>query len=144
MEGYGMDARLGWCALVLWAAVVPSVAAGDRAIYRCEIDGQLTFSDRPCAPAAQPYELDPKSANTYQAPAVRQASSLPSSDAPAAKAKRDAVAESKKHKETCERLALRLKEIRSKQRAGYTAEQGERLQATQERLKSQFRLARCG
>jgi hypothetical protein len=134
-----MDARLGWCVLALWA--VSPVMASDRAIYRCEIDGQLTFSDRPCSPAAKTYELDAKNANTYQAPPLQQPSPPALRKAPATQ---NAIADLKKHKETCERLALRLKEVRSKQRTGYTAEQGERLKADQERLKSQFRLARCG
>jgi hypothetical protein len=134
-----MGARLGWCVLALWAA--SPVMASDRAIYRCEIDGQLTFSDRPCAAAAQTYELDVKNANMYQAPPLQQTRPTAPRKTPATK---DAVADLQKHKETCERLALRLKEIRSKQRGGYTAEQGERLKAAQERLKSQFRLARCG
>lgn len=45
-----------FCGLVL--ALVALVAhAGE--IYRCEHGGQLTYSDRPCAPAARPAPLPP-------------------------------------------------------------------------------------
>jgi hypothetical protein len=130
-----------WIYGLLLAGFVPTgVVADGRVIYRCEIDGLVTFSDRPCSPAATIYQ--PDSMNTYEAPPSLPASReqpaprIPKKDVPPA-------ADLAKHKQTCERLAQDLKYIRSKLRAGYKASEGEKLKARQERVKSQLRMARC-
>lgn len=134
-----------WMALVVVAGFISSAAYGQsRAVYRCELDGQLIFSDRPCAPSAQMQRLEATPINVYEAP--DQPASLPrASPAPSRnKPTEDPAAELDKRKQTCERLALGLRETRSKLRAGYKPSQGEKLKARQERLKAQMRIARCG
>jgi hypothetical protein len=138
-------------ACVIWLATICAVSAcasrvfadNGRAIFRCELNGVPTFSDRPCASAAESYEPDPIATNTYEPPpshlGTRRAPVKPS---PRKRAAAPAV-DPDKHKETCARLAERLKDTRSKQRAGYKAREGERLKERQARLKSQLRLARC-
>jgi len=39
------------------AAVLLSVSAGAKPVYKCEEGGQITFTDQPCAPGAQAAEL---------------------------------------------------------------------------------------
>jgi hypothetical protein len=132
-----------WISAICAASVYPGgvSAATGRAIFRCDLNGVPTFSDRPCASAAERYEPDPIATNTYEppptAPAPSPAALKPSSRKTAAPAAPD------KHKETCERLAQGLKDTRAKQRAGYKAKEGERIKERQARLKSQLRLARC-
>lgn len=140
-----MRVLLGFCALAIGAAAIPpSTLASDRAIYRCEVNGQLTFSDRPCAPAAQRYEIDPADVNTYEAPVVSRAPRPSRAKRQVTRSNSDSLTQLAKQKQTCERLARGLKDIRSKMRAGYKVGEGEKLKARQQKLKSQLRLARCG
>jgi hypothetical protein len=138
-------ACLTWVVALCAVSVYPGSASADngRVIFRCELNGVPTFSDRPCASAAEHFEPDPIATNTYDPPpshtGTRRAAVKPGSRKRAAAPAIDP----NKHKETCERLAERLKDTRSKQRAGYKAREGERLNERQARLKSQLRSARC-
>jgi Domain of unknown function (DUF4124) len=38
-------------------ALIFSVSAGAKPVYKCEEGGQITFTDRPCAPDASPLAL---------------------------------------------------------------------------------------
>ena len=116
--------------------------ADTRAIYRCEVNGVPVFSDRPCAPAAVEVELDPTAMNSYEPPPASAARPTKKSREVSRRAE-DPVATLQKRKETCERLGQRLRDIRSKMRAGYKASEGEKLKERQRRLSSQFRSARC-
>jgi hypothetical protein len=130
-------------AAVCAVSVCPSIASADssRAIFRCELNGVPTFSDRPCAAASSRYEPDPIATNTYDPPPIRP--SPPAPVKPSSAKPTSPAADSSNHKETCERLARGLKETRSKLRAGYKAGEGERIKERQARLKSQLRQARC-
>lgn len=120
----------------------PASAADSRAIYRCEIDGIAVFSDRPCAPSAAQVDLDSAKMNTYEAPPIPTRAATPKPRT-AARKESDPAAELQKHKDTCDRITQRLKDIRSKMRTGYKASEGERLKERQKRLSSQLRSARC-
>ncbi len=39
------------------AALIWSVSAGAKPVYKCEEGGKITFTDRPCAPGASPMTL---------------------------------------------------------------------------------------
>jgi hypothetical protein len=118
-------------------------AAGDAvSIYKCEVGGVLTFSDRPCSPQAELHEVDETTVNTYDPPPI----------APTAKPKttvrkpesRRADAQQDKRAETCARVTRSMKDVRSKMRTGYSAKEGERLRDRLAKLKDQQRESRCG
>lgn len=112
-------------------------------IYRCEIGGTITFSDRPCDAGAQRYEPDISRLSTYTPPRV---STVPPAarvaERPARKGGSIAAAQAK-HAAECARLRANLKELRSKMRAGYRAKEGERLRQRQSTLQARLRAARC-
>lgn len=125
-----------------------SAYAGGKTIFRCELDGVPTYSDRPCAAAAEPYALDENvSAREAAEPPASSNSVHPERRAGSGAIEGRAPSESKsamaKRARTCARLAQALKDIRAKYRAGYTATQGERLKKRQEMLKSKLRNAQC-
>lgn len=134
--------------LVLLASIggVCETVAAERsaaAVYRCHINGVLTFTDRPCGPVAELHELDTSQINTFEASALPK-TPRPAAGKPKRKQNRPAQAiDPAKRAQTCERLTQSLKEVRSKMRAGYKASEGERLKERQAKLKSQLRLARC-
>lgn len=115
-----------------------------RQIYRCHVDGVLTFSDRPCASDAEPYEVDSSALNTFEPPPVRPATIKPATQPKRAKKSAGSAVDLKKHKEKCERLVRGLKDLRAKQRSGYKASEASRLKDRETKLKSQLREARCG
>ena len=131
-------AFLAITAATAWAAerVAPS-------IYKCELDGVMTFSDRPCGGAAELHIPGETAINTYAAPPVassreRSARKPSTRRAPVRTDRAEA-----KRAESCATYARNLKEIRSKMRAGYTAKEGERLRARQEKLRESQRSAKC-
>lgn len=128
------------CVLLTAAFYGVSADAGSSAaIYRCEIDGVPTFSDRPCGGLAQLHELDLGKLNTHAPPAVR-----PSTEKPPSAKRAASVANAAKQAEICARLARDLREVRAKYRSGYSAKEGERLNEREAKLKAQLRSARCG
>ncbi len=118
-------------------------ATNARAIYRCEVAGVLTFSDRPCQTGAEPYELDAKALNTFEPP-PRSASPRTAAGRTVKTRQSAAGPDAAKRKEQCERWAQGLRELRARQRSGYTAREGARLEEREAKLKSQLREARCG
>jgi hypothetical protein len=111
-------------------------------IYKCEVGGVLTFSDRPCSPQAELHELDGTAVNTYDAPPVAPSKSKPRSAARKTISSR-ADAQPDKRTEVCARVGRSMKEVRSKMRAGYSAKEGERLRERLAKLKAQGRESRC-
>jgi hypothetical protein len=131
-------------AMIVGAGLVSGAAMGQsRSVFRCEQDGQQIFSDRPCAPSATLQPLDAP-ANVYEAPVFRDTPVPAPRTRPKASADTDPAADLERRRQTCERLALSLRETRSKLRAGYKPSQGEKLKDRQARLKAQMRIARCG
>jgi hypothetical protein len=116
-------------------------AAKTAAIYKCEIDGVPTFSDRPCGGAANLAQLDLGKINIHEA----QARPEPTVERPPApKRKPAARIDATKRAETCARLAQSLKEVHAKLRSGYSAKERGRLKDREAKLKSELRLAQCG
>lgn len=130
--------------IVVGSACVAAPAERNAvAVYRCHIDGVLTFSDRPCDAAAQRHAIDTEGINTSVAPAMPKSSGKPAKQPRQRKSGSTLEPDPKKQAQICERLAQSLKDIRSKMRAGYKASEGERLKDRQAKLKNQLRLARC-
>ena len=130
-------------------AFIVSFHVGDASagspIYRCELNGVKTFSDRPCAADSSEYVPDDQRVSTVKVEHV--AAPIPSR--PATRAKRSApgtgsiAADQLKHKKDCARIDRSLGEIRSKMRAGYDAKQGERLRERQRKLTLDRREKKC-
>jgi len=124
------------------AAAESSKAAG-RPIYRCQIDGVTTFSDRACGDTIEVYKLEMDNA----AQPVRKAETPPRAAGPkvpppkrraqpqeAAKARSD---------ESCARLNATLENLKSRLRAGYTAKEGEQLNARLAEAEERRRVQKC-
>jgi hypothetical protein len=135
------------CAVLLFAgAGLPlngqKAAADAVSIYKCEVGGVLTFSDRPCGPQAELHQLDDAVVNTYDAPPVVPRTSKPKAAAKQSTSHR-ADSHQAKRAETCARVGRSMKEVRSKMRSGYSAKEGERLRERLAKLKDQQRGSRC-
>src|SRR5688572_2697192 len=137
--------------LVVLAAIAVIVsfhaarASAASPIYRCEMNGVKTFSDRPCAADSSEYVPDDQRVSTVKVEHV----AAPIQPRPAKRAKRSApgkssiAADQLKHKEDCARIDRSLGEIRSKMRAGYDAKEGERLRDRQRKLTLDRRGMKC-
>jgi hypothetical protein len=119
-----------------------SARADAESIYKCDVGGVLTFSDRPCSPKAELHELDDAAVNTYEALPIPASTSKPKAAGKKTLSRR-ADPQSDKRAETCARLGRSMKEARSKMRTGYSAKEGERLRERLAKLKDQQREAKC-
>ena len=133
-----------WIATVLLVLLCAFEAFASDGLYRCEKDGKIVLTDRPGTDAdCRPLKVS--SSNTFQAPPT-------AAKKPAASKKQVAVErrsaesiadEQMKAKQRCERLQLRLDEIATKMRNGYTLQQGERLNERKRSLEAQQKIERC-
>jgi hypothetical protein len=119
--------------------------AGVRPIYRCEVQGQSVFSDRPCGIDASAYEADTARVSiTQSVPAVPVVAAPTKESKPATRRRGSAGGnEVARHAAACERIDTGLREIRARMRAGYSAKQGERLKERQQELQARRRVSRC-
>lgn len=128
------------------AAEGSEAASAARPIYRCEIAGVATFSDRPCGPVVRPYEagsgLSVLESSTPVAPGKAAARARPASSDIVA-APESAPAASAARAEACRRLQRSLRKIAAQLRAGYKVKQGERLREQRRELEAQRRARRC-
>jgi hypothetical protein len=113
------------------------------AVYRCHINGVLTFSDRPCRTPSEVQEIDTDGINTSETPAVPKASGKSRKKTQAQRSGSGKASDPAKAAQACDRLTQSLRDIRSRMRGGYKASEGERLKEQQAKLKNQLRLARC-
>ena len=132
-------------ATTLIASLHVATAIAASPIYRCEVSGITTFSDRPCAADSSEYVPDDQRVSTVKVEHVPAATQT----RPATRAKRSApgktsiAADQLKHKEECARIDRSLGEIRSKMRAGYDAKEGVRLRERQRKLTLDRREKKC-
>jgi hypothetical protein len=134
---------------LLLAALAGAHATADdsggagRPIYRCNSDNGVTFSDRPCAAAAEVY-ASATPLNTFEPPKVEPRPRPAATNRPREAAGFDGQRNDQaKLAEKCQRIQQSLRDIRSKMRAGYTAREGERLRERQAKLEEQRRSAKC-
>jgi len=138
-------------AMLLIAASISmhTTAWADATVFRCEVSGVLTFSDRPCGPDAQVHEPDNTRVSTFVAPPLADPPTKLSRVSAKAARRDDAkqtesiAALQAKHKERCVRIERSLRDIRSKMRAGYDAKQGERMKDRQRKLNQERRDEKC-
>jgi hypothetical protein len=113
-------------------------------VYRCTVGGVTTYSDRPCAPDAAPYQPDTSRVSTYDPPPVspKATPAPPARTAPARKhgSRGD---DQVRHAAACERLQNSLREVAARMRSGYNVKQGEQLRARKAKLEQQRRAEKC-
>jgi hypothetical protein len=113
-------------------------------IYRCELDGAITFADRPCGVDAKKYEPDTTRVSEFKSVPVSHESSVHIQSRPPHSRVSPSIAESQTaHAEECRRIHDSLSAVRSKMRAGYTAKEGERLKEREQKLNASRRAKRC-
>ena len=113
-------------------------------VYRCTVGGVTTFSDRPCAPEAVPYQPDTSRVSTYDPPPASrtQAPAQPPPESPTRR--RDASdADQVRRAAACDRIRSSLRDVAARMRAGYDVKQGERLRERKAQLERQRRAQKC-
>ena len=114
-------------------------------IFRCKLEGVVTFSDRPCGADAQTYQPNTSRVSEYEpVPAAltahAQKTSAPEKHTRAAPSIAEVQA---KHAADCMRIRDSLGAVRDKMRAGYNAKQGELLKDRERKLNESRRAKRC-
>jgi hypothetical protein len=135
-------ARLVCVAFAAWSVA----ASSNSAIYRCEAEGVITFSDRPCDASARQYAPDSSRISTYEAPAVRHSESGRKQKNPRkshGSTRGTAVNSQAKRAAACDKVRNALKDIRARMRAGYGAKEGERLREREQTLRARWRTDKC-
>lgn len=129
--------------LAHWLAA--SIASADSAIYRCEVDGVMTYADRPCGERSAAHVPDASLVSTYDAPVVKNTGSPKTRARPKRRAatSESIAAAQVEHAQECERIDTSLRDVRSRMRAGYNTKQGERLKERYSKLNAKRRSQRC-
>jgi hypothetical protein len=112
-------------------------------IYRCEQNGILTFSDRPCGADAQTYEPDVSRVSEYKPEPTTFVANAPAREKQRSRSVPSTAEVQAKHAAECRRIHDSLGAIRDKMRAGYNAKQGERLKERERKLNESRREKRC-
>jgi hypothetical protein len=113
-----------------------------RPIYRCELNGVITFSDRACGDTIEVYKLEFDNAEHARAPEKAPAKPRLMAAQPTVRK----VAEPKQtasHQEACERMDDSARKIRSQMRAGYDAKEGNRLRERLAQVQERRRAQKC-
>jgi hypothetical protein len=113
-------------------------------VYRCTVGGITTFSDRPCAPDATPYQPDTSRVSTYDPPPTSN-TVTPAQPArmPPTHRHGSSHEDQVRHVAECERLRNALRDIAARMRSGYNAKQGEQLRSRKAKLEQQRRAQKC-
>lgn len=113
-------------------------------VYRCTVGGVTTFSDRPCAPDAAPYQPDTSRVSTYDPPPVdKTATPAPPARTSARRQRGSGNQDQVRHAAVCERLHNSLRDVAAHMRSGYNAKQGEHLRERKAKLEQQRRAQKC-
>ena len=113
-------------------------------VYRCTVNGVTTYSDRPCAPDAAPYQPDTSRVTTYDPPPVSRTAPHGQPARTSPPRQRGSGRETQlRHAATCERLQNSLREVAARMRSGYNVKQGEQLRARKAKLEQQRRAEKC-
>ena len=113
-------------------------------VYRCAVGGVTTYSDRPCAPDAAPYQPDTSRVSTYDPPPVSKAT-VPAEPARRSPARQRGSSQQDqvRHAAACERIHNSLRDVAARMRSGYNAKQGEQLRQRKAKLEQQRRTQKC-
>jgi hypothetical protein len=131
----------------------PAARSTRRLVFSCVTPGLVTFSDRPCGPAQQLYEVRllpphatrPGEGTSIEKPRPAAASRAPREDARAPDATEAAAAATKaaEHGHTCERLQEAVQSLDRRMRAGYSSSEAPRLWDRWRDAKEKLRQADC-
>jgi hypothetical protein len=143
--------------VVAWLSAGASMGAHAQSatakIFRCEVDGRVTFSDRPCGGPLDEVAIGP--VNTFKAidsdPSQKPPSTLgvPNANGPkiasgtAGSMAAEQLRQKQQEQQRCQQLSSRLEDLQAKLRSGYTAKQHNSLQQRRRRLEEQIRQSRC-
>ena len=114
---------------------------GHRPIYRCELNGVLTFSDKACGGTIEVYKMEFDNAEHGRATEGSPGKARRAAPPPAR-----TVADSKQTvslRQECERMDESVRKIRSQMRAGYDAKEGDRLRERLAHLQERRRAQKC-
>jgi hypothetical protein len=113
-------------------------------VYRCTVGGVTTYSDRPCAPEAVPYQPDTSRVSTYDPPPAAPATAPAEPPRKSPARRRDTSgADQVRHAAACERIRNSLRAVAERMRAGYDVKQGQRLRERKAKLEQQRRAQKC-
>ena len=133
--------------LAIGVAYVEPLRADAAPIYRCELKGQLIFSDQPCGGVAQPLAKASSQVNVYEHQKYERkaAATTPNKRTSERAAERRARADIdlERNRVACTRVANSIDRIHSKQRAGYRAKAGVRMDERLRELEEERRARRC-
>ena len=133
------------CLAVFCAGFACLVRADSPTVYRCELHGQRVFSDRPCDGSAQTIVLSSAPMNVYQHQEYDRhplESRTDKHSRTRADERRTPAHDEDKQRAACRRIAQSIDWVHSKQRAGYRAKEGVRLDERLRRLEEERR-QRC-
>ena len=132
--------------LALGSLLLTHPAEAQNSIYRCTGEAGTVYSDRPCADAADIYEINDSRVTVYTpAAANEQPPTKAAAKATKAKpAKRARLPDPAEHRLTCAKISQSLRDVRTKMRTGYGAKEGERLKLRQRQLDQRRRSEKCG
>jgi hypothetical protein len=138
-------------AAVLEPVPAPSPQPTRRLVFSCITPGLVTFSDRPCGPAQQLYEirlLPPHATQPGEAASLAKSKPSTSPRAPhdkagAADAVSAAAAKAAEHTRACERLEEAVQTLDRRMRAGYSSSEAPRLWDRWRDAKERLRQADC-
>ena len=113
-------------------------------VYRCTVGGVTTYSDRPCAPEAVPYQPDTSRVSTYDPPPASRVTAPAEPPRKSPTRRRDTSgADQVRHAAACDRIRNSLRDVAERMRAGYDVKQGERLRERKAKLEQQRRGQKC-
>jgi hypothetical protein len=142
MRSLGKPAQCALALIVGGYSLGATPAQTATQIYRCTLGDLTTFSDRPCQPAAVPYEPDASRISTYKPPPASPAAGPAARPKPPRRG--SSIAQDQvRHAAECARVRDALKDVAARMRSGYNANQGEQLRARKAKLEARRRAQRC-
>ncbi|HEY0940683.1 MAG TPA: hypothetical protein VGE08_11345 [Steroidobacter sp.] len=123
------------------------VSGAQTAVYRCAGEQGVVYSDVPCDEAASVHEIDDSRITVYTPLEITSGpapAAVPAKQTKGRRIKPGPAAGRDAHRIMCAKLDQRLRDVRTKMRAGYGVEEGERLKARHRQLNEQRRAERCG
>jgi hypothetical protein len=136
-------AALGTVLLCILSVAGAQAEKHARPIYRCQIDGITTFSDRACGDAIEVYKLEFDNAAQPLTKADTRPAAASSTSAPSRKAAPPKEVPKARAADNCGRITETIENIESRLRAGYRAREGEQLNARLAQAKERRKAQKC-
>lgn len=137
--------------LTMAASFDAAAQSAPTKIFRCEVQGRVTFADRPCGAQHNEVALGP--VNSFKADSNSDRKSSATLDSSITNRTRstgevgsiaaEQLRQKQQQQKRCQQLSNQLDALQAKLRSGYTAKQHNSLQQHRHRLEEQFRQSRC-